>query len=145
MGAPKWQAAAVKNYLAEAGAKGVLPPSKLYNASRRASPDVSALGYGFQVVVGNRTRAVGGTSASAPTVAAMIALLNDARHAAGKPSMGFLNPFLYQNAAAAFTDVIVGNNVNRGQGWQCEKGWDPVTGLGTPKFAALKAAAMAAV
>ena len=98
----------------------------------------------LQVIVHNVTRSVGGTSASAPTVAAMIALVNDARHAAGKPSMGFLNPFLYQHAEV-FTDITIGDNLHEGTGWVCEKGWDPVTGLGTPKFAALKAAAMAAV
>ena len=58
--------------------------------------------------------------------------------------MGFLNPFLYQNARA-FTDITVGNNVVNTQGWQCAKGWDPVTGLGTPVFTALKSAAMVAV
>ena len=33
-----------------------------------------------------------GTSASAPTVASMITLINDARIGAGKKSVGFLNP-----------------------------------------------------
>eukprot|EP01047_Picozoa_sp_COSAG01_P046637 COSAG01_NODE_4394_length_5070_cov_17.651177_5_plen_64_part_00 len=63
--------------------------------------------------------------------------------------MGFLNPFLYQNAGTAFTDVVTGDNRmdKRGErtllGWNCTRGWDPVTGLGTPVFPQLLAAAMA--
>ena len=60
-----------------------------------------------------------------------------------KPPMGFINPFLYQNAAA-FTDITVGDNAERGPGWKCAVGWDAVTGLGTPIFPKLLAAAMAA-
>jgi tripeptidyl-peptidase-1 len=77
----------------------------------------------------------------------MISLKNEARLIAGKPSMGFLNPFMYANPDA-FTDIVLGsNNINRnGQplpfGWEASKGWDPVTGLGTPMLAKLKAAAL---
>ena len=73
----------------------------------------------------------------------MISLINEARLIAGKPSMGFLNPFMYANP-----DIVLGsNNINRnGQplpfGWEASKGWDPVTGLGTPMLAKLKAAAL---
>ena len=35
-----------------------------------------------------------GTSASAPVVASMITLINDARITAGKKSVGFLNPMV---------------------------------------------------
>jgi len=62
--------------------------------------------------------------------------------------MGYLNPFLYQNADA-FTDVTVGTNAfGRGPfptkyGFHCAKGWDPATGLGTPIFTKLLSAAMA--
>ena len=89
------------------------------------------------------------TSASSPTVGALFALINDARLSAGKPPMGFLNPFLYSNADA-FTDVTQGTNaVNRGggnvrAGYAATKGWDAATGLGTPKFSKLLSAAMAA-
>ena len=44
-------------------------------------------------------------SASAPAFAGMVSLLNEARLKAGKPTMGFLNPFLYANPDA-FTDVV---------------------------------------
>jgi len=62
--------------------------------------------------------------------------------------MGFLNPFLYQNEDA-FNDIVAGSNkIGRGGqplpfGYNCSKGWDPATGLGTPKFQALLKAAMA--
>ncbi|KAJ7931745.1 family S53 protease [Mycena leptocephala] len=54
---------------------------------------------------------------------------------------GFLNPFLYANAAA-LNDVSAGSNPGCGtDGFPAKAGWDPVTGLGTPNFSALKAAA----
>merc|ERR1712151_401762 len=68
----------------------------------------------------------------------------------GKPAMGYLNPFLYQNPDA-FTDITVGTNaIDRGgekvkYGYACAEGWDPATGLGTPKFGKLLAAAMKSV
>ena len=73
---------------------------------------------------------------------------NEARLNAGKPAMGFLNTFLYKNEDA-FTTVTLGSNkVGRGgqalpYGFNCSAGWDPATGLGTPKFDKLLAAAMA--
>ena len=39
-----------------------------------------------------------------PTFAGIVSLLNDLRLQAGKPTLGFLNPFIYQNAEA-FNDV----------------------------------------
>lgn len=86
-----------------------------------------------------------GTSASAPAFAALISLLNEARLQAKMPAMGFLNPFVYKNANA-FHDVVKGNSfVGTGPrqfGFNCTKGWDPVTGVGTPNFGKLLAAAM---
>jgi len=142
----KWQEAAVAEYLKTVKAS-TLPPSGSFDPMGRATPDVSALGEGYQVLVGGRVQSVGGTSASSPAFASMVSLLNEARLNAGKPAMGFLNPFLYKNADA-FTDVLLGSNkVSRGgaplaYGFNCSKGWDPATGLGTPKFDKLLAAAM---
>jgi tripeptidyl-peptidase-1 len=140
-----WQSDVVKAYLSS----GVpLPTSTLYDPSGRATPDISALGEGYQVVVGGRSESVGGTSASTPAFAGMVGLINDARAQAGKKPMGFLNQFIYQNADS-FKDVTQGNNkIGRGgqrlaQGWECTKGWDPATGLGTPIFDKLLAAALA--
>jgi tripeptidyl-peptidase-1 len=141
-----YQASAVKTYLSTASD---LPPKAHYSAGGRATPDVSSVGQDIQIVAGG-AQATLGTSASAPEFAAVVSLLNEARLNAGKPSMGFLNPFLYQNPGA-FTDITVGSNkFDRGgapqaEGFSCAKGWDPVTGLGTPIFGKLKDAALAAV
>ena len=95
-----------------------------------------------------KVESVGGTSASSPMFAGLVSLLNEARLQAGKPRMGFLNPFLYQNPDA-FNDVTKGTNaIPRGEGelkygFACAKGWDAATGLGTPKFDKLLAAALA--
>ena len=47
-----------------------------------------------QVYVHGAVQSVGGTSASSPSFAGMVSLINEARFKAGKPQMGFLNPFL---------------------------------------------------
>jgi tripeptidyl-peptidase-1 len=139
------QKAAVANYFKVAK---TLPPSGTYAAGGRATPDVAALGEGFQILQNGNTTVVGGTSAAAPTFAGLVSLLNEARLKAGKPAMGYLNPWLYKNPSA-FTDITVGNSsVGRygeslgKHGWLCAKGWDPVTGLGTPIFSKMLAAAM---
>jgi len=142
-GVPSYQKAAVGQYLSTAPEL----PAAAYAKSGRGTPDVAALGAGYTLLVrGETLGGIGGTSASAPVFAAMVSRLNDARFAAGKPMMGFLNPFLYRNPRA-FKDVTEGDDkVGRGGGAQagfdCAAGWDPVTGLGTPKFKALLRAAM---
>lgn len=45
-------------------------------------------------------------SVSAPAFAALIALLNDHRHGEGRPSMGFLNPWIYSIGNDAFTEYV---------------------------------------
>ena len=46
---------------------------------------------------------------------ALVSLRNDTCLQAGRPPMGFLNPFLYQNSHA-FTDITVGSNaIGRGK------------------------------
>ena len=64
--APKIEAAPVAAYLKNAPQ---LPPKGSYSPTGRATPDVAALGEGFQVVVNGETMTVGGTSASTPTFA----------------------------------------------------------------------------
>jgi tripeptidyl-peptidase I len=53
---------------------------------------------------------IGGTSASSPTFAGLVALLNDARLRNGQPPLGFINPLLYSKATHAFNDITTGNN-----------------------------------
>jgi len=120
-----------------------LPDSFFYNRNGRATPDVAAMGIGYQVINGGDTISVGGTSASAPTFAGIVSLLNDIRIKNGKPTLGFLNPFIYQtfaNHPEAFFDVTTGGNRNGCcglTGFQAAPGWDPVTGVGTPNFSVL--------
>ena len=83
-----------------------------YNKIGRGYPDISAQGYHY-ISVWNGTRegrVFDGTSASAPTVAAVVALVNDALLADGKPPMGFLNPWLYSRGHEGFTDIFLGSN-----------------------------------
>ncbi len=85
----------------------------------------------------------GGTSASAPIWAALIALADQyAGH-----HLGFVNPAIYQIARSpryhqAFRDITTGNNTVRFPpatvtGYQAAPGWDPVTGWGSPNAEAL--------
>merc|ERR1712166_149030 len=139
---PSWQAGAVKQYLSGTG----LPASSRgYNTSGRAYPDISAQAIGFTVVV-NRIPEPGiaGTSCASPTAAGVIALLNDARLLAGKSTLGFLNPFIYSQSAE-FNDILKGasNGCDDENGWPAATGWDAVTGVGTPNYKKLVAAALA--
>ncbi|KAI0291167.1 family S53 protease [Multifurca ochricompacta] len=135
---PSYQSAAVSAYLTRLGSTN----SGLFNASGRAFPDISAQGENVEIFNSGREGLVAGTSCSSPIFAAIIALLNDLLIAAGKPPLGFLNPFLYSAAGtAALTDITSGSNPGCGtNGFPATPGWDPVTGLGTPNFAALKTA-----
>jgi len=132
---PSWQHEMVEKYLAS-GAK--MP--KHFQRNGRGYPDVAAVGHNCPVVSGGQIMAVDGTSCSSPVFAALIALLNDYQVSRGKPKLGFVNPVLYK-MAATFNDITVGNNwctemqcCNSSFGYEAAKGWDPVTGLGTPNF-----------
>jgi len=113
----------------------------MFNKSGRGYPDVAAQGLGYQVVINGTIFSVGGTSASTPTFASVISLLNDFRIASGKSPLGFLNPWLYKSTTAAgLNDITSGNNPGCGtNGFNATVGWDPVTGLGTPDFVKLQA------
>lgn len=132
----------------------------LFNASGRGFPDVSTQGQNFVISSGSYFGLVDGTSCASPTFASVIALINDALLSAGKSRLGWLNPWLYSNATSALNDVTSGSNPGCDtSGFPAEAGWDPVgtrfcsdkmwltfiylqvTGLGTPNFTALMAAA----
>jgi subtilase family serine protease len=85
---------------------------------------------------------IGGTSASSPQWAGLIAL---ADQIAGR-DLGYINPALYSIAlnsvkyAADFYDVTTNCNQYPGSsiaGYCASQGWDAVTGLGTPNAANL--------
>ncbi|KAJ7195123.1 family S53 protease [Mycena pura] len=108
----------------------------LYNRSGRGIPDVALQAENVEIAWTDGFFLVGGTSCASPIFASMIALVNDRLIAAGRPVLGFLNPFLYSPAARpAFTDVTSGTNPGCNTvGFSASTGWDPVTGLGTPDF-----------
>jgi tripeptidyl-peptidase-1 len=136
---PSWQADAVSAYLAS-GVK--LPPAAYYKGNGRGEPDVAAVGHNGLTVTGGGGEPVGGTSMSSPIFAAVASLLNAIAFTKTGNSLGFLNPLLYTMQAACpdcFTDITVGDNIcpedgceSTCQGFYAAKGWDPVTGLGTP-------------
>ncbi|CCL99220.1 uncharacterized protein FIBRA_01235 [Fibroporia radiculosa] len=135
---PYYQDGAVAEYLIFLGDNN----TGLYNASGRGYPDVAAYGVNFDIVIDTYTAEVSGTSCSAPTFASIIALLNDQLLAAHRPVLGFLNPLLYASGNEAFKDITTGNNraCTNNTGFDATIGWDPVTGLGTPKFSGLQLA-----
>ncbi|KAJ7259960.1 family S53 protease [Mycena haematopus] len=132
---PDYQASDVTIYLASMGDKY----AGLYNSAGRGMPDVALQAMSVEYVREGTLLLDDGTSFATPIFAAMIALLNDRLIAAGKPVLGFLNPFLYSpKGRAAFTDVTSGSNPGCGtNGFSAGPGWDPVTGLGTPNFSQL--------
>ncbi|KAH9177957.1 hypothetical protein EDB89DRAFT_1844064, partial [Lactarius sanguifluus] len=97
----------------------------------------------FRIFHQGRLALGGGKSVSALSVVTFLALLNDARIAAGKPSLGFLNPLIYVLNGAGFNDITTGNAPGCGTpGFNAPTGWDPVTGFGTPDFKVLKEIAL---
>ncbi len=113
------------------------------SATGRCVPDVSALaGPPFYFLILNGATAPnGGTSASAPMWASVIACLKSA----GK-NVGFLPPVLYEDNGTGMTvgsitcsDITQGDNRSTppADGYQAASGYDAVTGWGTPNVAAL--------
>lgn len=78
-----------------------------FNRSGRAIPDVSAIGHDVEIIIDGSIEPLDGTSCSSPIFAGVIALINDRLVAAGKSSLGFLNPWLYANPDA-FNDITSG-------------------------------------
>jgi subtilase family serine protease len=116
----------------------------------RGVPDVAATAASSSLAVvtssghGNYTiESHGGTSASAPLWAGLIALAD--QHAGRH--LGFVNPSLYRIGRSAhyhqaFHDVTAGDNTVRFPprtitGYHAAPGWDPTTGLGSPNASVL--------
>jgi tripeptidyl-peptidase-1 len=134
---PSYQAEAVKHFM-DHYAPDYGPNVYNNTGKARGFPDVSAIGLKVATVFNGQTYGIGGTSASAPIFAGIVTLLNEARIAAGKGPLGFLNPTLYKNPDA-FNDITIGNNPGCGtEGFDAVPGWDPVTGLGSPNYEKLE-------
>ncbi len=119
--------------------------------SGRDVPDISfsaAVHDGYYIYYQGVNGAVGGTSASAPSMAGVVALLNQYQVSKGfqtKPGLGNINPQLYrlaQTAPSSFHDITTGNNVvpcaqgspdclTGSFGYQAGAAYDQVTGLGS--------------
>lgn len=115
----------------------------------RVNPDIAALAGEpfYDLIFLGKPQPNGGTSASAPLWAALIARLLEA----GKPSQGptFLAPLLYETGSdghprgqSACTDVTSGANVSTppGDGYHAAVGYDAVSGWGVPHGLKLLAA-----
>lgn len=137
---PSYQASAVTSFL-----ENHPPPytAEQFNNSGnvRAYPDISSNGANQVAAIDGNFMLVYGTSLAAPVIGSMITVINDARIALGKSPVGFINPSLYSLPFKyAFNDITSGNNSGCGtEGFTAVQGWDPVTGLGTPRFEILEA------
>jgi subtilase family serine protease len=121
---PSYQSDAVAKYKSTVSK---LPEKTRYNNTGRGFPDVAAQATDFEVINGGFALPVAGTSCACPTFSGIVGLLNDLRLAAGKPVLGFMNPFIYQNADAFF-DITKGNNPGCGtNGFEASAGWDAVS------------------
>ncbi|KAL9122371.1 MAG: hypothetical protein Q9187_001071 [Circinaria calcarea] len=147
---PFYQELAIREYLAQLGTKN----AGFFNRNGRGYPDVAAQAYRFSVVDKGLVKRYQGTSCSSPTFAAVVALLNSARLSSKLPPLGFLNPWIYTVGRFGLNDITSGGNtgctgnssfgrspngspVIPNAGFPALKGWDAVTGYGTPDFGKL--------
>ena len=103
----------------------------------RGYPDVAVAAKNFVPINGNELYR---TSSGMPSiVAGMVTLINAARKASGRPTLGWLNPLLYVNQGTFANDITSGNNKCTSnaccdQGYYAAPGCDPVTGFGSIDF-----------
>ncbi|KAI1130678.1 peptidase S8/S53 domain-containing protein [Nemania abortiva] len=145
-GRPSWQNSIVSSWLASNPDGN----TQYYNSSGRAYPDVAAGADFFEIITLGQEMGVSGTSCAAPVFASIIQLVNSQRIDAGKPALGFLNPWLYSlpTGANGLNDITSGkSNGCSGTtiskpGFSAVTGWDPVTGLGSPNYPKLLSVGM---
>ena len=121
---------------------GVPPSVNPGHTPGRGVPDVAAVAdprTGYYVRSSGQEGVAGGTSASTPLWAALLARVN----AAGPSPVGYITPLLYVSAGAAGChDITKGNNDPTGQigGYRAGRGWDACTGWGSPNGRTIGAA-----
>ena len=123
----------------------------------RQVPDVSALGdpfFGYAVVADDEWIQVGGTSAATPVWASIAALTDASAFCSAYHSKGATLPqtlyaaattyhnYIYASSPQGLYDVTIGNNDYTPSGYNgglypATRGYDMVTGLGTPMMAGL--------
>ena len=119
---PSWQTAAINS-------------TNHGSTTLRNVPDVSAEANFDNYACGNGScgGGWGGTSFASPRWAAMVALVNQQAVAAGKPTVGFLNPTIYSIGAGSnyhnvLHDITSGSNGS----FSANASYDLVTGWGSP-------------
>jgi subtilase family serine protease len=124
------------------GRRGV--PDMSWNAALNGGVLVYMSGTYYQQPYVDGWTVLGGTSASTPQLAGLIALANQLRAENGKGPIGYLNPVLYTLPAEDFNDIVpetfgpvtLDNNAVFGSGvpgFDTTPGYDLTTGLGSPK------------
>ena len=105
---PSFQSSAVKAYFTNHKPSYT---AAQYNNSQatRGYPDISANAANYAVALNGKIQLIYGTSASCPTVASIITLINEQRVNAGKKPVGYINPTLYANPTM-FNDITIGGN-----------------------------------
>lgn len=100
----------------------------------RALPDVAANAdpeTGYRIAGDGVESVIGGTSAVAPLMAALVARFNEhlsRSRPQGQGTLGLPHPALYRQPAGSFRDIVKGNN----GAFSARPGWDACTGLGSP-------------
>jgi len=136
---PQWQKRLVNNYI---NSTSVLPNRSHWNPNGRAYPDVAAIGHNCLTYDDGMWMGADGTSCSSPIMAGVVTVLNDHQVKNGKPLLGYVNPLfyrMYQDDPLTFNDVVTGFSGATEMGFcgdefgfYATKGWDPVSGLGSP-------------
>ena len=125
---PSWQ---------KATASGCSSCSKSY----RDGPDVSAnANFTFYVCADQEACTAnyyGGTSFAAPMWAGYLALVNQQAVANGNPTLGFINPSLYNIGAGSSYDTDFHDITSGSNGYSATTGYDLATGWGSPNGAGL--------
>jgi subtilase family serine protease len=118
--------------------QGVITAANGGSKALRNGPDVAANAAQSFYTCANQTacraNAYGGTSFAAPMWAAFVALVNQQRAERGSPPIGFINPNIY--ATNVTSRYAIGfHDIQRGKAGTTAavKGYDLVTGWGTPK------------
>ncbi|KAF8273325.1 peptidase S8/S53 domain-containing protein [Lactarius quietus] len=129
---PPYQNEVVPKFLEHLGSQY----AGMFNAHGRGIPDISAQALNFIYIKFQRLYITSGTSsATRCTAAGVISLLNDYLLSTNRAPLGFLNPLLYGDLRRAMNDITSGSNPGcNTPGFSAIRGWDPVTGLGTPDF-----------
>jgi subtilase family serine protease len=112
------------------------PSWQTSSGSKRTVPDISGNadypGSPYAIYIAGSWQPVGGTSCVAPLWSGFTALVDQKAKAAGKATMGLINPALYAaataNYSANFHDITSGSN----GGFSAGPGVDDVTGIGSP-------------